>query len=100
MAEPVTGGPRLLIAEIAARYGLSPATVRTYHGQATGRRRAGNSGENDFPPPIQRIGNTPLFDAEQVENWFTSRPGRGTGGGRPRKKVGDASAGMQPKRAH
>ncbi|MFA5707553.1 hypothetical protein [Mycolicibacterium sp.] len=82
----------LSIADIARLYGLAQTTVRTYNGQAAQRRRAGTSRRHDFPAPTSRIGNSPLFDAEQVQVWFDHRPGRGVGGGRP-PKVRDTISG-------
>lgn len=79
------GKTLLSIADIAERYGLTAPTVRTYNGQATQRRRAGTPTGHDFPPAVARVGNSPLFDADEVEGWFRNRPGRGAGGGRPRK---------------
>jgi len=29
------------------------------------------------PGPVERVGRTPLWDAEQIEAWVASRPGRG-----------------------
>lgn len=77
----------LSIAEIAERYGLAPSTVRTYNGKSAVSRRRGTSRSHDFPAPVDRIGNSPLFDAEQVRHWFEHRPGRGVGGGRPRTQT-------------
>jgi len=75
----------LSITDIADRFTLSAATVRTYNGQAAQRRRAGTDRPHDFPAPVSRVGNSPLFDADQIADWFSHRPGRGAGGGRPRK---------------
>lgn len=75
----------LSIADVADRYGLTPGTVRTYNGKAAQRRRAGLAKAHDFPAPVRRVGNSPLFAAPDVEQWFKRRPGRGVGGGRPRK---------------
>lgn len=72
------------LADIAERYELAVATVRTYSGQAAQRRRAGTSRPHDFPAAAARVGNSPLFDSAQVDDWHTHRPGRGVGGGRPR----------------
>lgn len=80
---------RLSLADIAALYGLTTATVRTYNGQAAIARRNGTAKDHDFPAPIDRIGNSPLFDARAVREWFSHRPGRGAGGGRPRKAPTD-----------
>lgn len=79
----------LSLADIAEQYALAPATVRTYNGKAAVARRNGTARGHDFPPPVDRIGNSPLFDAEAVRAWFDHRPGRGAGGGRPRKSRSD-----------
>lgn len=76
---------RLSLADIAALYGLSTSTVRTYNGQAAIARRNGTAKAHDFPAPIDRVGNSPVFDALAVRDWFDHRPGRGAGGGRPPK---------------
>ncbi|WP_052615641.1 hypothetical protein [Mycobacteroides abscessus] len=73
------------IAEIAAEYGLAESTVRTMNGQAAQRRRAKRSRPGDMPAPVDRVGNSPLFDRQEVTDAFNQRPGRGAGGGRPRK---------------
>lgn len=73
------------LADIAERYELAVATVRTYNGQAAQRRRAGTSGPHDFPAAVTRVSNSPLFDSARVDDWHTHRPGRGAGGGRPRR---------------
>lgn len=87
MTRPPTGSTLLSISAIAAAFGLAETTVRTYNGQAAQRRRAGTAGPHDFPAPVDRIGNSPLFDPAAVRDWFDHRPGRGAGGGRPRKRA-------------
>lgn len=87
MTQPQTGSPLLSISAIADTFGLAEATVRTYNGQAAQRRRAGTARAHDFPAPVDRIGNSPLFDPAAVRDWFDHRPGRGAGGGRPRKRT-------------
>ncbi|WP_344968237.1 hypothetical protein [Salinactinospora qingdaonensis] len=64
---------------------LSEATVRGYHNHASQRRRDGCPRPGDFPPPDQTFGRSPVWLPETIDRWATNRPGRGTGGGRPRK---------------
>lgn len=73
------------VADIAAEHALAESTVRTMNGQAAQRRRAGMPRPWDLPAPADRIGNSPLFDRQAVKAAFDQRPGRGAGGGRPRK---------------
>ena len=86
MTQSSTGSTLLSIAAIADAFGLAETTVRTYNGQAAQRRRAGTARPHDFPAPVERIGNSPLFDPAAVRDWFEHRPGRGAGGGRPRTR--------------
>ena len=76
----------LSLSDIATHYALSLPTVRNYNGKAAMARRSGTATPHGFPAPVDRIGNSPLFDPEAVRAWFEHRPGRGAGGGRPRKK--------------
>lgn len=71
--------------EVAERAGLKYDTVRNYHNVASARRRSGDSRPGDFPPPDTVKGRTPLWWPETVDGWLARRPGRGAGGGRPRK---------------
>ncbi len=83
------GGRDLVsIADIATEHGLAESTVRTMNGQAAQRRRANESRPWDMPAPVDRVGNSPLFDRQEVRTALAKRPGRGTGGGRPRKARG------------
>ena len=61
------------IPAIARRLGVSQATVRSYRARGL------------MPEPAGRIGASPYWTREAVEAWIASRPGRGVGGGRPRK---------------
>jgi hypothetical protein len=74
----------MTLSDIAGEYSLTVPTVRTYNGKAAHNRRQGTAKPHDFPAPVDRIGNSPLFDAREVRDWFDHRPGRGAGGGRPR----------------
>lgn len=85
MTQPGLNGTLLSIAEIATRFGLAAATVRTYNGQAAQRRRAGKPRPHDFPAAAWRVGNSPVFRLSEVDDWYNHRPGQGAGGGRPRK---------------
>ncbi|SKT55850.1 Uncharacterised protein [Mycobacteroides abscessus subsp. massiliense] len=80
------------IAEIAAEHGLAESTVRTMNGQSAQRRRANKSRPGDMPALVDRVGNSPLFDRREVRSAFDRRPGRGAGGGRPRKARDDDTA--------
>ena len=60
----------------AAHLGVAYATIRRY--RATGA----------FPDADVVVGQSPGWLAETIDAWQASRPGRGTGGGRPK---GDAS---------
>jgi len=86
------GRELISISEIAEEYGLAESTVRTMNGQAAQRRRANKSRPGDMPALVDRVGNSPLFDRREVRAAFDQRPGRGAGGGRPRKvREGDGA---------
>lgn len=76
----------MTLTDIAGEYALTVSTVRTYNGKSAQKRREGTAGPHDFPAPVDRIGNSPLFDSREVRDWFDHRPGRGAGGGRPRTR--------------
>jgi hypothetical protein len=67
-------------AEIAALFGVQPGTVDTWRARYP-----------DFPQPDVYVGRfagwLPGREAE-LRAWEASRPGRGAGGGRPRKAGG------------
>ena len=60
----------------AAHLGVAYATIRRY--RATG----------GFPDADVVVGQSPGWLAETIDAWQASRPGRGTGGGRPKAIVG------------
>ncbi len=82
--------PRLLdLRAIADMLGLADRTVRNYHQTAERRRRQGGSRPGDFPAPDMRFGLVPVWKASTIRSWKKRRPGRGAGGGRPRKEVAE-----------
>jgi predicted DNA-binding transcriptional regulator AlpA len=83
----VTAPMLLDLRGIAETLGLAHRTVRNYHQAAERRRRQGAPRPGDFPPPDQVFGRTPVWKASTVRSWKQRRPGRGAGGGRPRKEV-------------
>ncbi|MFE6305059.1 hypothetical protein [Nocardiopsis sp. NPDC057823] len=64
---------------------LTAATVEGYHRHAAKRRRDGAPRPGDFPPPDQVFGRSPVWEPETIDKWARARPGKGAGGGRPRK---------------
>jgi len=69
----------LSLADIAERLGLQASTVRMYRS------------EGRLPEPDAMTGPTPGWLPETIDEWHASRPGRGVGGGRPRKTTTDPS---------
>lgn len=65
------------LADIADVLGLSPASVRTYHTDATRRRRQDASLPQDMPEPDLVIGRTPAWKRETVESWKREREAAG-----------------------
>ena len=65
--------PLLDRAAVAALLGVSPDTISRY--MTDGR----------FPPPDATFGRAPTWRESTITTWKTTRPGRGAGGGRPRK---------------
>lgn len=59
-----------------------------------GIRNASQRGLN-LPEPDALIGSTRGWLPETIDAWEASRPGRGVGGGRPRKKQSDQAHGTQ-----
>jgi predicted DNA-binding transcriptional regulator AlpA len=80
--------PTYLDMEAVAEYlGLAYKTVRSYHNVAEKRRRENQSRPGDFPPPDAQFGRSPVWSPETIDAWKANRPGRGAGGGRPRKNA-------------
>lgn len=72
-------------AGVAEYIGLTYMTVRGYHSHAEQRRQRGTSRPGDLPPPDAYFGRTPVWRVSTIDRWNARRPGRGVGGGRPRK---------------
>ena len=72
-AHDVPQHDRLTTPEVAALCGWQPRTVSQY--ASRGR----------MPPPTGHFGRTPWWDRAVIVAWLEQRPGRGVGGGRPRK---------------
>ena len=62
------------LADAADHLGLSYATLRRYRSQ-----------DASFPAPDVTVGQSPAWWATTLDAWQAARPGRGAGGGRPRK---------------
>ncbi|KWT61845.1 hypothetical protein ADL21_11205 [Streptomyces albus subsp. albus] len=73
------------MAGIAEKTGLAYDTVRFYHNKAEARRREKAPKPGDFPPPDDTFGRSPVWREGTIDIWLANRPGRGAGGGRPRK---------------
>lgn len=69
------GFEQLTLGDVARRLGLSLSTVHNYRYQ--GR----------LPAPDGTLGNSPWWLPETIDAWQASRPGRGVGGGRPRRNT-------------
>ena len=61
----------LSVTDVAQRLGISTAAVSAYK----------------LPQPAATIGRTRGWLPETIDRWNANRPGRGGGGGRPRKKT-------------
>lgn len=62
--------------EIAERIGVSIDTVRTYQKRAEANRRAGTAAPRDLPAPVRRVGQSPLYAADEIEAWIRTRENR------------------------
>lgn len=95
--------------DIARYANVTYNSARTYHGRAEinrihganpvptckGCQRGEHTGPKpgDMPPPDARFGNSPVWRPETIIRWYTvNRPGRGVGGGRPRKSKAQEKA--------
>lgn len=74
MTDSTTETPQLLsLADIADLFGLTAASVRTYHNDANRRRSRGEPRPQDLPAPDLVIGRTPAWKPETVESWRVAR---------------------------
>ncbi len=62
--------------DVGYRFGIAAATWRRYVYKGTA------------PQPDEYVGRTPRWRESTVDRWARARPGRGVGGGRPRKTEG------------
>lgn len=63
--------------EVASRAGVSPRTIASYAAR----------GQMPSPSACPCCGHSPTWLASEIDSWLANRPGRGVGGGRPRKTV-------------
>ena len=64
-APELTAGRLLDIGDVAHLAGVTPATITAY----LSRRR--------MPPPIMRIGSSPVWSKPIISQWLAGRPGQG-----------------------
>lgn len=83
----------LLTADVAELLGVQKKTITQYlvESHEPVRGKPGWQGRylsNPFPAPAGYAGKSPYWSRAQIpalRAWFENRPGRGAGGGRPRK---------------
>lgn len=71
---------------IAHRLGITPDSARTYHARSQQHRAKHTPKPGDMPPPDYTVAGRPAWEKETIEAWITARPGKGFGGGRPRRR--------------
>lgn len=64
---------------VAARIGIAAGSLTRYVARG------------DAPAPDGTVGASPWWHEKTIEDWIAARPGRGAGGGRPRKTEGSPS---------
>lgn len=64
---------QLTTAEVAKLVGVTPASWRSMVSRGSA------------PEPDGHLGSTPWWTRKTITRWQATRPGRGAGGGRPRK---------------
>jgi len=87
----MTAPTLLSLAQVAELVGVEYRTIRNYHQMAERRRRESAATgvdvtrPGDFPKPDDVFARTPVWKVSTIRAWEKRRPGRGVGGGRPRK---------------
>lgn len=66
---------------LAARYGWTIGSARSFHKRSMLRRRDDEVRPGDLPEPDARFGRSPVWKLETLEAWERRRPGKGVGGG-------------------
>lgn len=75
----------LTLADLAELLGVKSETISFYRAHSKPGRRYAN---HPFPAEDRLYGRTPVWApgrVDEVKAWDAGRPGRGAGGGRPRK---------------
>lgn len=76
----------LTLADMAADLDLPLETVRTYLKRARRHRAHNCPRPGDLPEPDVRLGQAIGWTRATYEEWKSSRPGRGVGGGRGNRR--------------
>lgn len=72
----------LTLSDIAKLLDVKPASARVYHEVASRNRREQEAGRadavrpTDMPAPVNRIGRTPVWTRESIDEWMTRRTPR------------------------
>ena len=69
----------LTLSDIAQILDVKPQSARVYHEVAQRNRRENQVRPTDMPEPMRRIGRTPVWSQESIDEWMTRRT--------PRKRV-------------
>lgn len=69
--------------QVADLIGVKKRTVWSYNDRARTRRETGTTEPGDMPEPAAVYGRSPVWKESQIRKWMKTRPGQGTGGGRP-----------------
>jgi hypothetical protein len=72
-------------AGVSSLTGIEVAVLQKYQSEARRREREGNPKPGDMPPPDERFSGSPVWKVQTIRAWQKNRPGRGVGGGRPKK---------------
>jgi predicted DNA-binding transcriptional regulator AlpA len=66
----------LTLSQIAEILDVKTASARVYHEVASRNRRENQVRPTDMPEPMNRIGNTPIWDPKAIDEWMTRRTPR------------------------